>query len=81
MEPTLIDATTSPAAQDQTDLQNILRLKQLFATLPDPRVIGRVLHPLPEVLLVALCAMICDCEDFTDTVSYTHLTLPTNREV
>jgi predicted transposase YbfD/YdcC len=66
MEPTPIDATTSPAAQDQTDLQNILRLKQLFATLPDPRVIGRVLYPLPEVLLVALCAMICDCEDFTD---------------
>jgi hypothetical protein len=25
-----------------------------------------VLHPLPEVLLVALCAMISDCEDFTD---------------
>jgi predicted transposase YbfD/YdcC len=66
MEPIFTDATTSPVTQDEADLQNILRLKQLFATLPDPRVIGRVLYPLPEVLLVALCAMICDCEDFTD---------------
>ena len=66
MESNPINATTSPTAQDDSDLQNILRLKQLFATLPDPRVIGRVLYPLPEVLLVALCAMICDCEDFTD---------------
>ncbi len=66
MKPTLINTKSSPAASDQADLQNILRLKELFATLPDPRVIGRVLYPLPEVLLVALCAMICDCEDFTD---------------
>ena len=48
------------------DLQEVIRLKELFATLPDPRVAGRVLHSLPEVLLVALYAMICGCEDFTD---------------
>ena len=54
----------SPAAE-VSELPDILRLKQLFATLPDTRVIGRVLHPLPEVLLIALCAMVCDCEDFT----------------
>ena len=44
----------------------LLRLRELFSALPDPRVAGRVLHPLPEVLLVALCAMVSDCEDFTD---------------
>lgn len=65
MEPTLI-LTATPTLEAQTDLQNILRLKQLFATLPDPRVLGRVLYSLPEVLLIALCAMISDCEDFTD---------------
>ncbi len=65
MEPTPI-ATQSTSAQDQAGIQEIFRLKQLFATLPDPRVVGRVLHPLPEVLLTALCAMICDCEDYTD---------------
>ncbi|OYW70010.1 MAG: hypothetical protein B7Z21_00310 [Verrucomicrobiales bacterium 32-60-5] len=47
-------------------MPNILRLKELFSTLPDSRVRGRVLHPLPEVLLIALCAMVSDCEDFTD---------------
>lgn len=66
MEPTPIPLSTSADSTDQADLEHILRLKQLFATLPDPRVIGRVLHPLPEVLLVALCAMVSDCEDFTD---------------
>jgi hypothetical protein len=65
MEATLI-TTESLDPQVRADLQEVLRLKELFATLPDPRVIGRVLHSLPEVLLVALCAMICDCEDFTD---------------
>lgn len=50
----------------QIALPDILRLKELFATLPDARVRGRVLHPLPEVLLIALCAMVSDCEDFTD---------------
>ena len=44
----------------------LVRLRELFAELPDARVPGRVLHPLPEVLLVALCAMVSDCEDFTD---------------
>ena len=44
----------------------LARLSELFACLPDARVSGRVLHRLPEVLLVALCAMVSDCEDFTD---------------
>ncbi|MBL9177670.1 MAG: ISAs1 family transposase [Verrucomicrobiaceae bacterium] len=47
-------------------MRHILRLKELFATLPDARVAGRVLHPLPEVLFTALCAMLSDCEDYTD---------------
>lgn len=42
----------------------------LFATLPDERIAGRVLHPLPEVLLTALCAMISDCESYTDMESF-----------
>ena len=42
------------------------RLHELFAALPDARVSGRVLHRLPEVLLVALCPMVSDCEDYTD---------------
>lgn len=44
----------------------LARLPELFAALPDARVPVRVLHRLPEVLLVALCAMVSDGEDFTD---------------
>ena len=44
----------------------LARLYELFASLPDARVSGRVLHRLPEVLLVALCAMHSDCKDYTD---------------
>lgn len=65
MEPTPI-STEPTSAQVQAGIKEIFRLKQLLATLPDPRVVGRVLHALPEVLLTALCAMICDCEDYTD---------------
>ncbi len=79
MEATPI-ATESPSPQAQADLQEVLRLKELFATLPDPRVLGRVLHSLPEVLLVALCAMICDCEDFTDMGHFAQSQLPWLRQ-
>jgi len=65
MEPTPI-TPESTSTEVQAGIQEIFRLKQLLATLPDRRVVGRVLHPLPEVLLIALCAMICDCEDYTD---------------
>lgn len=77
MEATPI-STESPSPQ--ADLQEVLRLKELFATLPDPRVAGRVLHSLPEVLLVALCAMICDCEDFTDMGHFARSQLPWMRQ-
>ena len=50
----------------------LARLHELFAALPDARVSGRVLHRLPEVLLVALCAMVSDCEDFTDMGIFVH---------
>lgn len=79
MEATPI-STQSPSPQAQAELQEVLRLKELFATLPDPRVVGRVLHSLPEVLLVALCAMICDCEDFTDMGHFAQSQLPWLRQ-
>lgn len=57
---------------DPTPLAPLTRLHELFAALPDPRVSGRVLHRLPEVLLVALCAMVSDCEDYTDMGIFAH---------
>ena len=66
MEPDQTTPASPLATEDQCVLPKILRLKELFSTLPDARVRGRVLHALPEVLLIALCAMVSDCEDFTD---------------
>ena len=43
------------------------RLKALlehFARIEDPREPWRVMHPLPEVLLLAVCGTIADCDDY-----------------
>lgn len=54
----------SPSCKDT--LQHTLKLLQArFAQIPDMRQQGKVLHRLDEVIMVALCAMICDCESFT----------------
>lgn len=70
MEPTSTPSSSSSTAETTAGLADILRLKMLFATLPDERVAGRVLHPLSEVLLTALCAMVSDCESYTDMESF-----------
>ena len=35
-----------------------------FAVIEDPREPWRVAHPLPEVLLLAVCGTIADCDDY-----------------
>ena len=35
-------------------------------SVPDTRLKGQVLHPLPDVLFAALCALMCECEDYVD---------------
>src|SRR6476620_9304745 len=42
------------------------KLRERFARLPDSRQAGKVLHRLDEVLMVALCAVLCDADSFTD---------------
>jgi len=37
--------------------------KECFADLPDPRVEGRTLHRLPDILFLTLCAAICGVDD------------------
>jgi predicted transposase YbfD/YdcC len=39
-----------------------------FAVIEDPREAWRVAHPLPEILLLVVCATIADCEDY-DTIA------------
>lgn len=46
------------------------RIKEIFSTVPDPRVLGRCLHKLSDILMIALCTLIADGEDFEDMVVF-----------
>ena len=49
------------------------RLRSLlehFAVIEDPREQWRVAHPLPEVLLLVVCASISGCDDFDDIAAW-----------
>ena len=35
-----------------------------FATIPDPRDVRRIAHPLAEILLLVVCGTIADCDDY-----------------
>ena len=37
-----------------------------FAAVPDPRVERTRRHPLPELLFIALCAMLCGADSFVE---------------
>ncbi len=39
-------------------------LLEHFATLPDPRDVRRIAHPLAEILLLVACGTIADCDDY-----------------
>lgn len=37
-----------------------------FSALEDPRQAGKVVYPLPEILLLVLCATLAGAEDFVE---------------
>jgi predicted transposase YbfD/YdcC len=41
-----------------------------FAEVEDPRDVRRILHPLPEVLLLVVCGTIADCDDYEDIAAW-----------
>lgn len=41
-----------------------LSLAEAFAEIPDPRVVGRSKHDLVEMLVVAVCGVLCGIDDF-----------------
>ena len=49
-----------------TQQSTLKLLPSRFAEVPDTRQQGKVRHRLDEVLMVALCAVLCDCDSFTD---------------
>ena len=38
----------------------------IFGQLDDPRIDRKKLHPMPEILLLMLCAVICGAESWDD---------------
>ena len=49
-----------------------LALEEAFASLPDPRVARTRLHPLPELLVIALCAVLCGADSFVEMEAWGH---------
>ncbi len=45
-------------------------LLEHFAGIDDPREACKVAHPLPEVLLLVVCATIASCDDFDDIAAW-----------
>ncbi len=41
-----------------------------FAHLPDPRVLGRITHPLLNILVIAICAVICGADDWAEVEAF-----------
>ena len=48
---------------------------KLFASLDDPRQAGKVQYPLPEILLLVLCAAICSADSIVEIVEFGELKL------
>jgi predicted transposase YbfD/YdcC len=49
-----------------------LPLVQLFQDLQDPRVVNRCAHELSDVLVIALCCLLCGGETFNDMEEFGH---------
>src|SRR6266436_2711244 len=45
-------------------------LKKHFRHLPDPRVVGRTRHLLGDIVVMAICAVIADCDDWSDIAQF-----------
>ena len=47
-------------------LTGVGSLKKHFRRLPDPRVVGRTRHLLLDIVVMAICAVIADCDDWLE---------------
>jgi len=45
-------------------------IKKHFRFLPDPRVVGRTRHLLIDIVVIAICGVIADCDDWSDIVQF-----------
>lgn len=59
-----------PSAEVLPRKSRLAALLDHFAEVEDPRDVRRILHPLPEVLLLVVCGTIADCDDYEDIASW-----------
>src|SRR5438093_13009293 len=45
-------------------------IKKYFRWLPEPRVAGRSRHLLLDIVVIAICAVIADCDDWSDIAQF-----------
>jgi predicted transposase YbfD/YdcC len=64
---------------DEDDWGSKSRLRVLlghFRRVEDPRDVRRILHPLPEVLLLVVCGSMADCDDYENIAAWGEAHLP-----
>jgi predicted transposase YbfD/YdcC len=60
----------APSAEALPRKSRLAALLDHFAEVEDPRDVRRILHPLPEVLLLVVCGTIADCDDYEDIAAW-----------
>lgn len=51
-------------------IQPFESLEECFGDMPDPRVVGRCEHALIEIILVAVCAVLCGAENWSEVEEF-----------
>jgi predicted transposase YbfD/YdcC len=59
-----------PSVETLPRKSRLAALLEHFAVVEDPRDVRRILHPLPEVLLLVVCGTIADCDDYEDIAAW-----------
>jgi predicted transposase YbfD/YdcC len=49
---------------------NLPAIKKYFRWLPEPRVAGRSKHLLIDIVVIAICGVIADCDDWSDIAQF-----------
>ena len=59
-----------PLTETSPRKSRLAALLEHFSQVEDPRDVRRILHPLPEVLLLVVCGTIADCDDYEDIAAW-----------
>lgn len=60
--------------------ENKISIQQAFADLEDPRVVGRTAHQLIDIIVIAVCAIICGAENWVEVEVFGEAKEPWLRE-